>query len=204
MDQMVRPEGRKLSLVSKCEIVISSSRKVTNWLYFASKKQFMVADDTQPSDQGEIPFPRYTRFNLADIDPTTIESRSGGFSGDYVKRFYDEHPGVCKVDNNECDYQMMRAFDQKLADMTDVGFKTVDLRPAIERGGTKKIEHPMDTQNLPKNYVTYSYDPKVHVEKMGLSFGDQDRPQRFVTAYIHAVSLCGGHGSLFAPTPEKK
>jgi hypothetical protein len=103
---------------------------------------------------------------------------------------------MCKVVDDKCEHQRMLAFDWKLSDITTVFFKTVDLKPAIERGGMTKIELPGGTE--------YRFNPNVYVEKMGLMFSSEDKAQRFVTAFIHAVDLCGGHGSMFAPTPEKK
>jgi hypothetical protein len=130
MDQMVRPEGRQLALVSNCEVALVSYHKVQNWLYFASDKGFMVADDTAIDiGQGELPFPKYTRFNLADVDPTTVESRSSGFSDDYVKRFYDEYPGCKGHENDKCGAQMLRSFGVDRFDMAMAGFRTADLKP---------------------------------------------------------------------------
>src|SRR5689334_1667401 len=83
MNQMVQPDGRQLSLVpgSKCEVRIVSWHQVEEWLLFASKNGFMVANDSDvDAEPKDIPFPRYTKFNLADVDPATILSRSGGFS----------------------------------------------------------------------------------------------------------------------------
>lgn len=201
MDQMVRPEGRQLSLVSNCEVAIVSWHKVEDWLYFASSKRFMVADDTSiKSDQGEAPFPRYTKFNLADVDPTTIASATGGFTSGSVKRFYEDRPGVCKVEDDECERQRLLAFDAKRADATGVGFRTADLKPVVERGVITKVEDSKD----PLNRTVYRYAAKMQLDGAGIFFDDRDRAQRFVTAFIHAASLCGGHWSLFAPTPEKK
>ena len=199
MNQMSEPDGRQLRLMpdSKCEVVIVSWHRVEQWLLLSSENRFMVGNDSDvDADHGEITFPRYTKFNLADVDPATIQSKTGGFSSGYVKRFFDEHADVCKVVGDECKHQQMLAFDMKRSDMTTVGFKTRDLKPAIERGGTKKIERSAGTE--------YQYNPNVSVEKMGMFFSNEDKAQRFVTALIHAVELCGGHGSMFAPTPEIK
>jgi hypothetical protein len=204
MDQMVRPEGRQLALVSNCEVIVESFHKIESWLYIPSQKGFMVADDTDfELKEGESPFPRYMRFNLADVDATTIGSHTSGFSSSYVKRFYDQHPGVCKVEDDECQRQRSLAFDLQFADQTVAFFRTADLKPAIERGVMTKSSSPTGTQYI-RGYDLYKYTAKVQTDRVGLDFGDQDRAQRFVTALVHAVSLCGGQGSMFAPTPTKE
>lgn len=200
MDKMVQSDERRVLPVpdSKCELMLLSWHRVESFVLFISSKKWMISNDSDvPESEGAaIEFPRYVKFNLADVDPSTVLSSPGFFSSKYVKRFWDEHASVCKVVGYECERQQMLAFDQNRTDLTSVSFKTVDLKPVIERGGLSKATTPAGT--------TYTYVPNVSVDKMLLSFTDQDKAQRFVTALVHAAHLCGGNGGTFAPTPEAK
>lgn len=194
MNEMVKPDGRQLALVSdsKCEVVITSMHRANMWMLSFSENVWKLFNDSDAHGDN-IPFPRYTKFNLADIDPATIDSKVSGFSDTYLERFWDEHP-TCKV-VGRCKDQEMIDFDLDRSDITAVAFKTVDLKRVVERGGTTKIERPEGVQ--------YHFDLNVSVEKMGILFTDKDRAQRFVTAFVHGVNLCGGYNSTFAPTPSK-
>jgi transposase len=44
----------------------------------------------------------------------------------------------------------------------------------------------------------------VNLTGLFVVFKSKDRAERFVTALTHAVQLCGGRASDFAPTPTSK
>jgi hypothetical protein len=198
MNNMMHDDARQIFTEpsSQCKITIVSWHSVESMLL--GDDNWTVFDDTkvQLESKEDLAFPRYTRLNMAEIDPSSVGYMKSGFSTAYVKRFYDEHPGLCKTADDRCKREQMIAFDAKLGDMGIVSFKSVDLKPVIERGTTTETKFSDRTE--------WTYQKKAVVEKMGICFTSQDRASRFATAFKHAIELCGGKESMFAPAPEAR
>lgn len=117
--------------------------------------------------------PRIYRFRLARIDPSSINSKPVP-SVDFAK----SHDGDLE--------------ELKNPDLDLVTFDTANEEQAIEEGhfedGATGLTSPV-------------FDKKASLEM--LVFQSKDRAERFVTAFVHAVNLCGGTGSEFPPTPSK-
>jgi hypothetical protein len=194
MNTALKADGRQLVVDpdAKCELTIVSWRRLNNWFVLPSKQRWLLSKDIDGPE-----FPRYTRFNLGDVDPLTVQYRPDGFSDQYMKRFYDENADVCKVTESErCERAELIAFNLDRADMGVVYFQTRDIKHIIEQGGYVKTELPGGT----------SYDikpPETTLDRMGLHFTNQDTARRFTTAFRHAVDLCHGRTSAFPPAPDE-
>jgi len=125
-------------------------------------------------------YPRYMSFALRDIDPSSIESKEGGFDPYALSQFWDKHP-KCEA-NPQCAHEYL-TFLEAAPKITVVQFHTTGLKPLIERGGCSKT----DVCGL--------------TEKTGdvlILFKNKDRADRFVTALTYAVKLVGGQSDFSA------
>jgi len=123
--------------------------------------------------------PQLTRFNLSTIDPKSIKSK-GVPSPQFVKEHdLDERPE-----------------EGKEPDLFMVWFETSNSLNTIDTGHLPSLKEGQSAQ-----VVGVIYD---HKSSSGMVvFESKDRAERFVTAFVHAVALCGGSSSDFAPTPSK-
>ena len=80
----------------------------------------------------------------------------------------------------------------KQPDLMTVAFSASDSEKAIEVGQFHNGENGTSSP---------VFDQKLAMEL--LVFESKDRAERFVTAFVHAVELCGGRKSDFPPTPSK-
>ena len=120
--------------------------------------------------------PRFVRFKLGDIDPDSIRSKPQPSLAFVKEHDLDEHPE--KIDQ---------------ADLFVVEFFTPNYEKKIEIGSIKDIG---DGKNK----------SPVFDQKRGgdfFVFESKDRAERFVTAFVYAVKMCGGKSSMFQPTPSK-
>lgn len=181
MDTSVRPEQGSINSANSCEISLVRNRTymfaLPNGTYVKSTDQFGVPHTAIKWMVFEEPV--VTRFNFATIDPKSINSRAVP-----SPPFLKEH----NVDENPSEL--------KSADLMLVMFETANSTnsvetghfPALEKGETARLMLPVFDHKTSAGYIV---------------FESKDRAERFVTAFIHAVKLCGGKSSDFAPTPSK-
>ena len=74
-----------------------------------------------------------------------------------------------------------------------VTFETTNSAPSIELGNFRDAADGKTSAPV--------FDQKKDMAL--IVFESKDRAERFVTAFVHAVDLCGGKGVEFAPTPSK-
>ena len=181
MDTSVRPEQSSIDSANSCEISV-----VRNRTYM-----FALPQSTIPKGKDQFGVPHYaidwivveepevTRFNFAAIDPSSINSKPVPSVA-----FLKEH----NVDENPTEL--------KNVDLTVVFFNSANSTSSIETGHFPALKEG-ETARL----MLPVFD---HHNGMGLIvFESKDRAERFVTAFIHAVKLCGGKDSDFPPTPSK-
>jgi len=220
MNRMVQPEQRQIlplyntpNTNDQCTLLMISQQPENVWfpkIELEGPKKWEVrfrflTDTDKDADvefsQGRLvssKFPRYMFFDLGRIDSASIESQVGGFGTERIDRFVKEHP-ECAETSKQC---ADAAVDELGAnwDITVVSFRTTDLSHAIERGGLVCSDKEQHTGVCPMKSRVVSGT----VDRATIIFHDKDRAERFVTAFLHAVELCGGQRSLFPPTPEKK
>lgn len=211
MSRMAQTEHRSMTTNQRCEILVIYYERLTSLVHLASQHNFLIFSDPDKDDGG---LPTYARFNLGDIDPNSIDSIAAGFSAEYVERFFKQHPECDKggTADQRCERSQSFWLDPKMSDMASVGFRTTDLKPVIERGELKKLgDKCQDNLKIggvcPRNTFGVTpgdHYPKRSVAKTALFFEDKDRAERFVTAFVHAVKLCGSSGDTFAPTRERE
>ena len=123
-----------------------------------------------------VSYPEAAKFNLHEINPSSIHS-TGILSTDYA------------LAHKEDAYE-------KLLTSTDLYFVFFEAR-----NGFNAIE-VSTFKDQAKTPVT-----EVHFEEKrkggSMIFTSKDRAERFVTAFKHAVDLCGGAPDDFPPTPSR-
>jgi len=177
MNKSVAPEKGFVSSANRCELYVTRNR-----LY-----KFAIPGGTGPKSVDEYGISRSTvnwmvvdepasviRFNLKSIDPTSINSKPA-----WSIPFLQEHANDSGL--------------PKGADLMLVTFETANSEPSIELG---RFMAAADGKSS-----TPVFDQKKDMAL--IVFESKDRAERFVTAFIHAVDLCGGKGVEFAPTPSK-
>ena len=182
MDRMVTPEDRKID-VKECLVTMASTSLYT-FAIPSGTKLVRSADGLEHSElTWSIAKPPevLAKFNLADIDPSSIKS-DGVFSLKAVSRLTDEK------ENNP------RAF-KSAEDLTVVMLFTRDRHTSI-------YATQVDTQKA--DSAGHAVGVDVNLTGLFVVFESKDRAERFVTALTHAVQLCGGRASNFAPTPTSK
>lgn len=180
MNRMVEPEHRIIGMANQCELTILNNMAIT----------FLLPDGTtETKDQSGVPQREFTfaeiedpfrmgRFKLSDVDPSSIKSH-GGVSPEFLARLPNPPQPA----------------DLKAPDITVVNFGTTDLKKSIEVGGLKDSGAGNGTKIL---------DKTGSISSWMFAFKSKDRAERFVTAFVHAVKLCGGKAPDFPPTPTEK
>jgi hypothetical protein len=186
MDRSVRPEESYISFDSpeqpSCNIDIVRNK---HYLFFGASETYLKSTDALGVEHygfhyavmQEWPPVRVFLIPLSSVDPDSIKSY-GAVSREFIGReLPDENPGALKN-----------------PDLTIVFFNT--------RNKEKTIKALTDTVynfgNAPEKSTNVENAPGGT-----LVFQSKDRAERFVTAFGHAVKLCGGKPSDFAPTPRK-
>lgn len=176
MNRSVSPEDGYVTSVNACELYFTRNKPFTFAIpaetYVKSTDQFGIAHYGIKWLEFEEP-PRVYRFNLAKIDPTSINSKPV--------------PSVAFVQTHGDNVDELRNPDLDL-----VTFNTANKEQDIEVG---HFEEGAIGSASPV------FDKKTALEM--LVFESKDRAERFVSAFVHAVRLCGGKGDLFAPTPSE-
>jgi hypothetical protein len=183
MNNSVAPENSYVSSANHCEAEI-----VRNQLY-----TFAIPTGTyvKSTDQYGIPHSAITwmvmgetaqfiRFNFQSIDPKSIKSKAVPSNQFLKDHDVDNHPEALKY-----------------PDLMAVFFKAANSENSIEFG--KLPAH--DSKSSASGFQVPVFDQKNAAAF--IVFESQDRAERFVTAFVHAVELCGGKGSDFAPTPSE-
>lgn len=181
MNNSVTLENSFVTSVNHCEVTILRNRLYT----------FALPESTYLKSTDNYGVPHYgfkwaiisetaqfIRFNFKTIDPISIKSTPVPSTSFIKERDVDEHPDQLKH-----------------PDLTVVNFSTANLEQSIELGHLPKDADVGSTGVLP------IFDQQRDAEF--LVFESQDRAERFVTAFVHAVNLCGGQGSEFPPTPSE-
>jgi hypothetical protein len=126
-------------------------------------------------------YPRYLSFALGDVDPSSIESKEGGYDPATLSEFWGKHPR-CEA-SSECTIEYL-GFLKSAPKLATVQFHTTDLKPVIERGGCS----------------TTGCKVSETTDDVFILFEDMDRAARFATALRYAVTLEGGKRDSFPPT----
>ncbi|MGB2592978.1 MAG: trypsin-like peptidase domain-containing protein [Candidatus Acidiferrum sp.] len=141
-------------------------------------------------------YPRYMSFSLGDIDPSSIQSKEGGYDLHALSEFWEKHP-KCEA-TPQCAREYLSFLDSA-PKLTVVEFHTTDLKPLIDRGG---FESQQTCSENEKRDGKCGLKPAL-AETTGradIYFKSQDRAERFVTAFTYAVKSEGGKQDLFPPT----
>ena len=210
MGRMVAPEKRIILLgglegldtqAGACPAFMISNRAVDLVAPTGTTQVHGYSEQTWSTFYEAENFPRYTRFDLGGIDPSSIRSVKGCCDGDALREFMKQHPNCDRT--HECVMLESQFIQSGLHDLTTVLFKTADLKPTIEFGG---IETPPTCQDAEKHGTECALKPVPDKTGSGILvfFRDKERAERFVTACTHAVKLCGRTPSMFPPTEPKK
>jgi hypothetical protein len=180
MNRSVHPEGGFVTEVKdSCELYLTRNKQYRFGLavssYVKSTDQFGIAHYGIKWNIYEEE-PRVVRFNLADIDPSSIQSKRVPSAEFIASHDLDEHP--------------QEANDPDLVVVNYVG---TDSKMAIDIGHIEQKQNGASAEPV--------FETKRALDF--LVFESQDRGERFVTAFVHAVRLCGGRGTAFPPTPSK-
>jgi len=179
MGRMVAPDDRKIE-TKECIVTMTNTKVYT---FALPSSVYLKSTDTYGIEhwgyRWRIAHPpeALARINLADIDPSSIKSY-GAFSPEAVAY-------------GDLDDKAGRAF-KSAADLTVVQLFTRDRNRSIYATQWEK-----DKADSAGHVVGVD----VHLTGMFVVFKSKDRAERFVTALTHAVQLCGGRASDFAPTP---
>lgn len=214
MNRMVEPEKRNIFLgglegtlnqAGFCstfiifnQVVMASVPAGVTQEHGYSEVTWRIFSDTDGSAKE---YPRYMRFDLGSIDPSSIRPIQGGYDAKALTQFWDQHPN-CEA-NPQCSSLLLQFLQSGLHHLTTVSFKTADLKPAIERGGFETQPTCQDSEKR-GNECALKPVPNTTVSGGMIFFRDKERAERFVTAFTHAVKLCGGTPSMFPPTEPRK
>jgi hypothetical protein len=182
MGRMVAPDDRKIE-AKECIVTMTNTKVYT---FALPSSVYLKSTDTYGIEHWGYrwrivhPPEALARFNLADIDPSSIESY-GAFSPEAVA--YGD------LDNKDG-----RAF-KSAADLTVFQLFTRDRNRSI---------YAIQWEKDKADSAGHVAGVDVHLAGLFVVFKSKDRAERFVTALTHAVQLCGGRASDFAPTPTSK
>lgn len=179
MNRLVAPEGGYVTIVSDCELYVTRNRRylfaLATSTYVKSKDDYGIEHYGFKWSIFEEP-PHVARFKLDSIDPDSIVSKAVP-SPKFIKEHdVDEHPDELKE-----------------PDLMVINFSTTNAEKSIEIGNFKDLEVGKP--------VSPVFDQKRALDF--IVFESKDRAERFVTAFVHAVKVCGGKSSLFPPTPSR-
>jgi hypothetical protein len=180
MGTMVAADNRKIE-AKECFVTMTSTTFYT-FAVPSGKKLVSTADGLKHYEftwTVARPPEAIARFNLADIDPSSIKSTGVHSPEAIVRAHLDENPGDFK----------------STVDFTVVQLFTRDRHKSI-------YGNQVDTDKADSTGRVVGVD--VNLTGLFVVFKSKDRAERFVTALTHAVQLCGGRASDFAPTPTSK
>jgi hypothetical protein len=202
MSRMVQPEERAVSFLSRCNILVVSDRKILSILPAVKGGGKVITDQSGVDDK----FSGYVRLNLADINPDSVASQRAGFSPKTWEEFDNDFPECHKDSSSDhCRLLVANRFAPEHSDMSMLSFRTTDSKSTIDIGILVPPDKPNENcAKLKDGCKGAQSENKQHSSEGGFLFADRDRAQRFVTALVHAVNLCGGRTDTFAPTPERK
>jgi Trypsin-like peptidase domain len=129
-------------------------------------------------------YPRYMSFALGDIDPSSIASKEGGYDPYALSEFWDKHP-KCEA-TPQCAHEYL-SFLSSAPKITEVQFRTTDLKPLIERGGCSQAA---------------GCGPGETTGDVLILFKSKERADRFVTALTYAVKVVGEQPDLSRSTRQ--
>ncbi len=177
MGRMVAPDGRTLT-AEGCSVTMVNTMLYT-FAVADGKKLVRTPNGLEHYEftwTVAAPHEVVAEFKLADIDPSSLKS-FGVHSPDAVVRAHlNENPENFK--------------------------SSMDLWVVM-----------LSTRNMQKSISSVQWSPTMAADSTGVDaniaslnivFHSEDREGRFVTALTHAVQLCGGRPSDFAPTPTSK
>lgn len=173
------PTGQIVTIVSNQYMYVVLPTGVTQKNGYPEFLYSFYFDDSHDEQKD---YPRYMSFPLASIDPSSIESKEGGYDPYALSEFLNKHP-KCEADP-QCDQEYMSFLDSA-PKLTLVQFHTTDLKPLIQRGGCSKTGDCALTETTGRGLIL---------------FKSKDRADRFVAAFTHAVKLEGGRPDMFPPT----
>jgi V8-like Glu-specific endopeptidase len=180
MDRMVAPDGRKLT-AKGCSVTIVNTTLYT-FVLADGKKLVRTPNGLEHYEftwSVAKPPEAVAEFSLANIDPSSLKS-FGVHSLEAVDRAHlTEHPENFKSST----------------DLWVVKLSTRDSHKSISAT-------QVDTDKADSAGHVVGVD--VNLTGLFVVFESKDRAERFVTALTHAVQLCGGRASDFAPTPTSK
>jgi hypothetical protein len=179
MNRMAEPEHRIILMANQCELEIVNNEAFTFYLpdgTTGSKDQTGAAHTEFTFAEIADAFPA-ERFRLRDVDPSSIKSL-GAASSDFIAKHHPVQPA-----------------DLETSDITLVDFGTTDMKKSIEVGGLK---------DSGLGHGTKVFNKTGDISSWMFVFRSKDRAERFVTAFVHAVKLCGGKPADFPPTPTEK
>jgi S1-C subfamily serine protease len=212
MNRMVEPEKRNIALGGLIGTLANGRPHPVGIISNQAMMIALVAGVTEKHGYPEMlwnlfvddknkPYPRYMTFNLGDIDPSSIHSSYGGHDAVPLSQFWERHPNCAA--NPECSSMEGKFVDSGLHDFTSVSFKTADLKPTIEEGAVETQQACQDSEKIGTECAVKPIPDRTSASGMIL-FRDKERAERFVTAFAHAVNLCGGTPSMFLPTEPKE
>jgi hypothetical protein len=179
MNTMVAPEHGFINSVNDCEFTAVRNKE---YLFGLITSTYVKSKDEYGIEHYGFKWnfyadsQRFIRFKLGDIDPDSIKSKPHPSLAFVKEHDFDEHPA-----------------ELESPDLDVVTFSTMNLEKKIEIGTIKDIG---DGEN--KSPV---FDQKRALDFF--VFESKDRAERFVTALVYAVKMCGGKSSMFQPTLSK-
>jgi hypothetical protein len=189
MNRMVEPEHRVIDMPNHCEFEILNNVVFTYYLVDGTAPSSNPKTGQARTDEFGNPLQQFTfaeiadpffleRFNLSDIDPSSIKSKGGAASLEFSQK-----------------HDPLKPADLETTDITLVLFDATDMKKSIEVGGLKD-SGPSNARKI--------FNKTGDVSGRIVVFKSKDRAERYVTAFVHAVKLCGGKPADFPPTPTDK
>ena len=172
--------GPSISIVSHRSMLMAFTTGVTYRNGYPELTYSVVYEGDGKHAQKD--YPRYMSFALGDIDPSSIETKEGGYDPYALSEFWDKHP-KCEA-TPQCAHEYL-SFLNSAPKITEVQFRTTDLKPLIERGGCSETGGCGQAETTGDALIL---------------FKSKERADRFVTALTYAVKVVGGQPDLSAPT----
>lgn len=174
--------GSSISIVSHRFMLMAFTTGVTYRNGYPEFTYSIVSDGDGKHEQRD--YPRYMSFALKDIDPSSIESKEGGYDPYALSEFWDKHP-KCEA-NPQCAHEYLSFLDSA-PKLTEVRFHTTELKRLIARGGCSE---------------TAGCGLAERTGDVLILFKNKDRAEQFVTALAYAVKIVSGRTDLFPPTRQ--
>jgi len=173
--------GPSISIVSHRSMLMAFTTGVTYRNGYPELTYSVVYEGDGRHEQKD--YPRYMSFALADIDPSSIESKEGGYDPYALAEFWDKHP-KCEA-TPQCAHDYL-SFLESAPKITEVQFRTTDQKPLIEWGCSETARRGL---------------AETTVDALIL-FKSKERADRFVTALTYAVKVVGGQPDLSPPSRQ--